>query len=81
MTITLLFCHVYYKHPLSQFYHTLCKCIFTAITVISLTVLQACEENICKNGGNCSKHVDDYRCDCRPGFTGILCEELEGTYL
>ena len=38
-------------------------------------VLQACEENICDNGGTCSKHVNDYRCECPPGFSGFLCEE------
>ena len=39
-------------------------------------VILECEENICKNGGSCSVHVGDYRCDCPAGFSGFLCEGI-----
>ena len=39
------------------------------------TVVQTCEENICENGGSCTRHVNDYTCMCSPGFSGFLCEE------
>ena len=42
-----------------------CKAYFSAVVL-------ACEENICENGGTCSRHVNDYSCD---GYSGILCDE------
>ena len=38
-------------------------------------VILECEENICENGGSCSIHAGDYRCDCPAGFSGFLCDE------
>ena len=37
-----------------------------------------CEENICQNGGTCTKHVTDYSCDCPTGYSGYLCDEFDG---
>ena len=45
------------------------------IYVVYSTVVQTCEENICENGGNCTRHVNDYTCMCSPGFSGFLWEE------
>ena len=45
-----------------------CKAYFSAVVL-------ACEENICENGGTCSRHVNDYSCDCPAGYSGILCDE------
>ena len=46
----------------------------------SLKVILLCEENVCKNGGSCSRHVNDYSCECLPGFSGYLCEEGMANY-
>ena len=45
-----------------------CKAYFSAVVL-------ACEENICENGGTCSRHVNDYSCDCPARYSGILCDE------
>ena len=45
-----------------------CKAYFSAVVL-------DCEENICENGGTCSRHVNDYSCDCPAGYSGILCDE------
>ena len=39
------------------------------------SVVVACEKNICENGGTCSRHVNDYTCECPPGYSGFTCEE------
>lgn len=33
-----------------------------------------CSMNPCRNGGTCARDAESYRCDCRPGFKGQLCE-------
>ena len=33
-----------------------------------------CEESPCENGGTCSRHVRDYMCICREGYSGSLCQ-------
>lgn len=35
---------------------------------------QNCSTNPCRNGGACARDAESYRCDCRPGFKGRLCE-------
>lgn len=35
---------------------------------------QNCSMNPCRNGGTCTRDTESYRCDCRPGFKGQLCE-------
>ena len=33
-----------------------------------------CEESPCENGGKCSRHVRDYMCTCREGYSGSFCQ-------
>ena len=47
---------------------------FLNLNTFIIVVLE-CEENICENGGNCTRHINDLTCDCLPGSTGFLCEE------
>ncbi|KAK1792108.1 hypothetical protein P4O66_001885 [Electrophorus voltai] len=34
-----------------------------------------CRSEPCRHGGICSDFTDGYRCRCRPGWTGLHCEE------
>ncbi|XP_037339199.2 versican core protein-like [Pungitius pungitius] len=36
--------------------------------------VNSCTENICLNGGSCSKSGSIYTCICAPGYSGDLCE-------
>uniref|UniRef100_A0A914P4Q3 EGF-like domain-containing protein n=1 Tax=Panagrolaimus davidi TaxID=227884 RepID=A0A914P4Q3_9BILA len=44
--------------------------------MVNVTGKRNCASNVCFNGGNCI--VDDeagvFQCECRPGFSGTLCE-------
>ena len=33
-----------------------------------------CEEENCKNGGQCIDGVDSYSCNCANGYTGFHCD-------
>ena len=33
-----------------------------------------CEENPCKNDGNCTMNITDTICTCLQGYTGNMCE-------
>uniref|UniRef100_A0A5K3EG44 Protein slit n=1 Tax=Mesocestoides corti TaxID=53468 RepID=A0A5K3EG44_MESCO len=39
--------------------------------------LNDCEYNRCQNGGVCRDHVGGYTCECRLGFTGDHCEDVQ----
>ena len=40
--------------------------------------MNACEENVCPNGGKCINYFTEYRCDCiGTGFTGPSCQKGE----
>ena len=34
-----------------------------------------CASNPCKNDGECVDKVNDFECQCKPGFTGKDCNE------
>lgn len=33
-----------------------------------------CKDLICQNGGQCVSRLNDFRCECKLGFTGPQCE-------
>ncbi|KAL6114344.1 vcan [Pungitius sinensis] len=47
-------------------------------TIVGETVeipgVNSCTENVCLNGGSCSKSGSIYTCICAPGYSGDLCE-------
>ena len=41
---------------------------------IFIADIDDCDPNTCMNNGTCTDGVDDFTCDCLPGFTGKNCE-------
>ena len=33
-----------------------------------------CSQGLCQNGAECEQVANQYRCQCRPGWTGTLCD-------
>ena len=42
----------------------------------SVSAVDHCYSNPCKNSGTCQNLTDSYRCQCATGFTGANCEGL-----
>ena len=34
-----------------------------------------CAQVTCENGGKCKDMLNNFSCDCHPGFTGVRCTE------
>ena len=47
------------------------------VYIILYAVFSACDRNVCLNGGTCSQHDFEYRCDCPPFYSGLYCETCE----
>ncbi|XP_022236324.1 neurogenic locus notch homolog protein 1-like isoform X2 [Limulus polyphemus] len=45
-------------------------------TITTTESFDPCASNPCLNEGTCLKNTNNYSCDCRYGFVGINCEEL-----
>ena len=44
------------------------------ITVILFSLdIDECSANPCENGANCTDGINDYNCNCVPGFEGKNC--------
>ncbi|XP_053380812.1 uncharacterized protein LOC123562034 [Mercenaria mercenaria] len=54
--------------------NTLCICN-TSYTGNDCSVELHCDENLCSNHGYCFQSNNGITCQCRPGFTGEVCEE------
>jgi len=39
-----------------------------------LSDVDYCAPLLCSNGGTCVDGIDDFTCDCVPGYTGSRCE-------
>ena len=37
-----------------------------------------CEDNLCQSGSTCVDLIQDYVCDCLPGYSGEFCTEKRG---
>ncbi|CAF3620389.1 unnamed protein product [Adineta steineri] len=46
----------------------------TSTTTSSPYTCNPFDSRICMNGGRCLQTSNDYRCLCKPGFTGVFCE-------
>ena len=40
----------------------------------STTDIDECVNHMCSNGGSCVDGVNNYSCNCQPGFTGDRCQ-------
>ena len=40
-----------------------------------------CAEQPCQNNGNCTDEVNDFHCDCVPGYTGKNCSTVEENHI
>ena len=47
---------------------------FTRIVYFVLKDIDECVNHTCQNGGSCLDGVNNYSCNCLPGYTGSLCE-------
>lgn len=47
---------------------------YNEINIFFSFTLDDCAEEPCLLGANCTDLVNDFRCDCPPGFTGKRCE-------
>jgi len=36
--------------------------------------INECSSSPCWNGGYCQDHVNNYTCDCKPGYVGYNCQ-------
>ena len=42
-----------------------------------LSDIDNCKPNPCENDGTCTDLIDDFKCDCKTGFSGKKCEISE----
>lgn len=72
-----LFCFA--LHFCSELYGSLRMLAFEKsswiIRIYSLSFLDDCMDNPCAMNATCTDLVNDFRCECPPGFTGKRCHE------
>ena len=42
--------------------------------------IDECESNPCKNGAKCENLENAFKCNCKPGWTGLTCEQGKNNY-
>ncbi len=42
--------------------------------------IDECASNPCENGGTCVDDINQYTCNCDPGWTGVHCETSKKTF-
>ena len=47
---------------------------FILCHVFNYAVFSTCDQNVCENGGTCTQHLFEYKCDCPPSHFGSYCE-------
>ena len=44
-------------------------------------IVSECAENLCENGGTCTRTATTSVCTCPDGYTGLLCQESSMLFL
>ncbi|XP_034392503.1 slit homolog 1b [Cyclopterus lumpus] len=56
-----------------------CACAFGFHGTFCEVNVDDCQDHGCENGATCVDDVGNYTCLCPPNYTGLLCEEEEGS--
>ncbi|XP_056264639.1 slit homolog 1b [Pseudoliparis swirei] len=56
-----------------------CACAFGFHGTFCEGNVDDCQDHGCENGATCVDDVGNYTCTCGPNYTGLLCEEEEGS--
>ena len=56
------------------------QCAFKLCLLFNYAVFSTCDQNVCENGGTCTQHVFEYKCNCPPSHSGSYCEIGEYVY-
>ena len=55
------------------------NCIIRFYCVLTFIDIDECASSPCQNGGTCVDQVNDYLCQCAPGYTELQCQTGKGT--
>ena len=62
------------KHGTCKIYHLSRDCVLNKFIFIFISDINECISSPCQNGGYCWDHVNNYTCDCQPGYVGYNCQ-------
>lgn len=68
---------VYENGKIYNIYFYVVKCMNTFLCHFHfqfISDINECQSSPCVNG-NCTNHVNNYTCECQPGFTGVNCDK------
>ncbi|XP_076822074.1 protein crumbs-like isoform X2 [Clavelina lepadiformis] len=67
-------CNPYNEICVSKLYTYICVCR-EGFGESNCTNIDECASSPCQNNATCLDAINAFRCDCIPGYTGVLCEE------